>query len=443
VKDSDYIPLPEAAKILNQLLNSCNRNRENVTVSIESEWGNGKTRFLEEWQDGINHGQTPFLFQILFVNYNAWTNNQIEDPLIPILLSIFQSIISPKKNFDDSVKKAGIAIGKVILTIAKSAPQTSFIANGVESVIQALTVKQESSLTSTSFYSSVLSYQQAIEEAQTELKNIRSSGIQIVLMVDDVDRCLPSLQINLLERIHHLAAEDVGLFSVVAICPSQLVSAINSYYGSEKDTDDYLKKIFQNRISLSNKPAKIEASSLLAAFFSHSFNGGLIDASGNVVLTKDLTAEILEELIIKGCVSMRDLFNWSDILESLERSNCEKGNTLESLTVLFLSLCKVKSKKIFDEILVEKTFQINSVELPVSEEQFKLGLSRVADYCSNFRIKRENGSIDTEATLLKYIEDFSKPMNFDDSGNLVNEEGGRINYLAMARYLVEASVSRE
>lgn len=73
----------------------------------------------------------------------------------------------------------------------------------------------------------------------------------LVVLVDDLDRCMPDHQIAILESIHFLTSAQANCHFVIAIDP-QLVSqaAITHYKVTSFDTEQFLDKLFDLRISL-------------------------------------------------------------------------------------------------------------------------------------------------------------------------------------------------
>ncbi len=64
----------------------------------------------------------------------------------------------------------------------------------------------------------------------------------IILIVDELDRCLPSYAIKVLERLHHLFEGIDNIIVIISIDKKQLEHSIQQIYGKEIDIDKYLKK---------------------------------------------------------------------------------------------------------------------------------------------------------------------------------------------------------
>ena len=73
----------------------------------------------------------------------------------------------------------------------------------------------------------------------------------VMVFVDDLDRCLPHRQVALLEAMHFLTAAGARARFVVAMDPVLVRQAVITHYGTDEfDPHRYLDKIFNLRVSL-------------------------------------------------------------------------------------------------------------------------------------------------------------------------------------------------
>jgi len=70
-----------------------------------------------------------------------------------------------------------------------------------------------------------------------------------VLLVDELDRCLPEYQIKVLESLYHLL-DIPNLIVVIALDKQQLECSIKSKFGEQQNTYGYLAKFIQYEIDL-------------------------------------------------------------------------------------------------------------------------------------------------------------------------------------------------
>jgi len=74
---------------------------------------------------------------------------------------------------------------------------------------------------------------------------------KIVIIVDELDRCVPEYAIKVMERLHHLFENIDNTIVIISIDSDQLKHSIKEIYGEETDVDRYLKKFISFKKTLS------------------------------------------------------------------------------------------------------------------------------------------------------------------------------------------------
>ncbi len=113
----------------------------------------------------------------------------------------------------------------------------------------------------------------------------------LVVCVDDLDRCLPDHQIAMLEAIHFLTGSDANAYFVVALDPTLVAQAAVSHYGGRGfDTNQYLDKLFDLRVTLTGlAPGAMAA--LIDARLNQPIPGAGGEMSAHAALTRHLGIE--------------------------------------------------------------------------------------------------------------------------------------------------------
>lgn len=111
----------------------------------------------------------------------------------------------------------------------------------------------------------------------------QAAGRPLLICVDDLDRCLPDLQIAMLEAIHFLTSAQANCVFLVAIDPLLVQQAAFTHYRTDAlDINQYLDKLFQLRVNLTAlRDAQI--ADLVAAQFA-------VDAAAEAALRDGLGA---------------------------------------------------------------------------------------------------------------------------------------------------------
>ena len=268
------------ADILNSLDDSC-------SVAIDGSWGSGKTFFvnqvkmfldannnhvgamseedkasiISEWKKHNRHCEPDYQLHVS-VYYDAWENDNDEDPILSLIYAILKNV-----NEDFS--------------IPKDADFIEFAAN----LLEFFTGKNWNALIDGFRSEDPLDELRKAKAIEAEIKRfldaiLEERGNRLVIFVDELDRCKPSYAVRLLERIKHYFCNDRITF-VFSINTNELQHTIKRYYGDEFDACRYLDRFFDLRVSL--PPANYEA-----FYRSIDFNtrGYLYDIMCNAVVCK-------------------------------------------------------------------------------------------------------------------------------------------------------------
>ena len=73
--------------------------------------------------------------------------------------------------------------------------------------------------------------QHTLQEVRDNLKKL-SEKFHIILIVDELDRCLPEYAIKVLERLHHICNE-IPVIQILAINKKSLADSISKVYGKD------------------------------------------------------------------------------------------------------------------------------------------------------------------------------------------------------------------
>lgn len=69
-----------------------------------------------------------------------------------------------------------------------------------------------------------------------------SNNKTVLLLIDELDRCLPEYAIKVLERMHHITQNVKNLQVIYSIDKNQLEETVRKIYGENVNTSDYLRK---------------------------------------------------------------------------------------------------------------------------------------------------------------------------------------------------------
>lgn len=225
--------------------------KESLVLSINADWGAGKTTFVKLWQ---NHLETQGVKSIYF---SAWEDDFSKEPLISILGEINSYINQHfgKKDKDatyklDAVKNMGSKILRRGLPAALKGLTGGVLEfeKGIEDAIGAMAEQTAKELIER--YSKEKEITQKFREAIKTLLEKIDKDKPFVIFIDELDRCRPLYAIELLERVKHIFGIE-GLIFVLSIDKMQLAESIKSQYGNI-DTNNYLRRFIDLEFTLQN-----------------------------------------------------------------------------------------------------------------------------------------------------------------------------------------------
>lgn len=225
-------------------------NGNGGSFAISAGWGYGKTFILEKLESELSSNKDFYILR-----YDCWKYNYYEEPLMALLASMvdqLQDVDYIKEVLKTTVKALGYILGESILAIGSAASKKAF--NGADFVEAGRKAYNDIKTDLNDFclpdYDTNSSLRKSINIMREVLGKVASKK-QMILVIDELDRCLPAYQIKILERIHHLMDKQ-KIITVYAINPEQLRETIRQIYGGdgEERTTAYLKKFMDFQIPL-------------------------------------------------------------------------------------------------------------------------------------------------------------------------------------------------
>lgn len=235
-----------------QLLDSMN---DCCSLSLDGNWGSGKTFFVKQAKmvlDAYNPfttdcvdedrvviktafskhiGEEVQMKPCVSCYYDAWANDNDEDPLLSLVYSI---MLVANNDYSFKENDGFVSIGLSLLDAISG--------RDIKSVVEALKNK-------TPF--DEIAKQKSLEDKIKDFLDslLAERGERLVVFVDELDRCKPSFAVRLLERIKHYFSNERITF-VFSINASELQHTIKRHYGDNFDAYRYLDRFFDLRMSL-------------------------------------------------------------------------------------------------------------------------------------------------------------------------------------------------
>ena len=214
-------------------------------MSLDGPWGSGKSFVLDHVQSVLKQNANNKV-----VKYDAWENSYYSDPLIAILSCLLDDVkeyLSKWERIKDVLKECGKKTINALFDMEVPAGFPAEVKTAI-GAIKALfnLVRNFAKPVVSSKINDFKSYQTLLSDVKKQLKKIMTatkdrSGCKLVILVDEIDRCLPADQLTILERLHHLFdIEDCAV--IIAINKQQIEKSFNALYGG--GSSEYLRKFF-------------------------------------------------------------------------------------------------------------------------------------------------------------------------------------------------------
>lgn len=253
---TDLLSRDQFVSIVSNIVDSKIKQKEGYSFAIDGKWGCGKTTVLDILEERLKS-------RYLVVRYNCWKYDFYEEPLIA-LLSEFAKAINSEQSFDyeEQEKKAWKIAGKICSDVTSKLIQAGTgldikaavkYVNSIRSFAKEKRIKIKD-------VNDKLPIEFLIEQIQNDLGTLSSfENRGIVLMVDELDRCLPDYAIKVLERLHHFC-DNTRIIQILAINKKEMSGSIAKAFGYpnadaekvEYFASHYMQKFIDMTLSLNN-----------------------------------------------------------------------------------------------------------------------------------------------------------------------------------------------
>lgn len=240
---------------LNSFCHLLSHSNSMNSIALDGRWGSGKTFFVKQCAllinaknslSNIDENTAKDILEIteqsnsfegltdnklLAVYFDAWENDSNEDPVLSLIYRIVQQLNLKTDGFD--LNHLAHILGTIGDAITGRPITTVFECLNERNILDEIRKHEDLETTIKKFFEVVL-----FEKAE-----------QLIIFVDELDRCRPSYAVQLLERIEHYFINDRITF-VFSVNLEQLQHTIKNFYGNDFDACRYLDCFFDLRVSL-------------------------------------------------------------------------------------------------------------------------------------------------------------------------------------------------
>lgn len=224
--------------------------------AINGRWGIGKTFVLNKLEQRLEiMPNSSAVDKYVVFHYNCWQYDYYEEPLIAIVSSMLDTIDSKEnlipKKIRTQVKGLMKTIGNALLLMANDSFKATTKIDLEKIVKFILDAKHaaDQEIEDTSKFDANFIFKKALEKLQQTLA-ILSKEKTIIIVVDELDRCLPEYTIKVLERLHHVFEGVDNTQVILSIDKGQLEHIVKQTFGQGTQTEQYLAKFIDFYVDL-------------------------------------------------------------------------------------------------------------------------------------------------------------------------------------------------
>lgn len=270
----DILNREEFVQQLLRFVDNVSSNKSSTCFAINGPWGCGKSFVLDMFEEqlGLIQSEETYTDKYFVIRYNSWKYDYYEEPLVAIVARMISVIEDKTELFPDSqetreilgmLKATGVALLSMMNTAVKEKTGLDFQA--AYETVRKGEKEGAAEYESAHEYDVYFGFNKMIEKLAGLLQDV-AKNYTVVILVDELDRCLPEYAIKVLERLHHLTEGNSNIITVIAIDKEQLMSSVKQIFGFEKP-EKYLEKFFNFEVKLDYGTVSEKISEKYADYF--------------------------------------------------------------------------------------------------------------------------------------------------------------------------------
>lgn len=202
---------------------------DHAVTAVDGAWGTGKSAFLRMCKAYLEQQE------VRVAEFNAWTESYTADPVFNLASALTEVV---EKDRRAKLLGAAKALG---VTVVKNTPFG--LGKIVTDAAEAITNDQAFPNGLPEYRDCVRGFKEALEQ------EAREADGPLVVLVDELDRCLPQQVVEYLGAVHNLLAVP-GVVVVLGINLEETANGLEAVYGSAFGSERYLQRFFDLRMSL-------------------------------------------------------------------------------------------------------------------------------------------------------------------------------------------------
>ncbi|SDW99378.1 KAP family P-loop NTPase fold protein [Nitrosomonas communis] len=355
------------------LLNLIVNSSDELVISLDGKWGEGKTTFIKMWQGLLSKADIPNIY------IDAFANDYVDDAFVSIVSAIASYAESHVNNNHqqkiDELKEKAKKVGCQLLSWStRLGIRSATLGIIKDSDIDALSeIKGDFSKSLSDVVGNFIedrinshakntalikSFRETLSDLPSKLS--KDNNKPLVVIIDELDRCKPTFAVEVIETTKHLFSVKHVVF-VLVMNKAQIEESIRSVYGVI-DAHTYLQKF----INLETRLPKLTVEGNFSDL--SKYVRKLIDV--HELQTFDVHGNIhkcLESTATHFDLTLRQLEKVLTYITIFYSTSHENQFKLVPI-IVFLSVVKVINPQLFEKLLIQKiSYTELSKDLKLSE----------------------------------------------------------------------------
>lgn len=232
----DVLNRGDYVEMVRQVIENKIDNKAGYSLAIDGQWGSGKTYVLQMLEEQLET-------RALVFHYNAWERDYYDEPLMALVSVLLDQLKENRILLEKDDQKE--FIDNLIEIIGLMGDLTGLRQIKGAAKILKFVKKNESQSLSSKEIDTCLPLTAAVGKLHSALADL-SEKRPVVLIVDELDRCLPEYAVKVLERLHHIVGET-QIILITAVDASRLAHSIyNVFYGTsaKEEKEEVVRSFF-------------------------------------------------------------------------------------------------------------------------------------------------------------------------------------------------------
>lgn len=252
MSQTEKIDILDRKKIIDdieQILVLLSEQKQGRVFALDGKWGYGKTYILEQLEKKLEELQKEETNDDRFFvfHYNCWQYDYYEEPAVAIVSAMLEKRNKEKKietALTEEYRDLKTVLGKIAGEFVKNK-----IGIDLVQLCKELEEDKVQEAGNPSDFDKMFSFKKTLDFTRNQIQEL-SKNKTVLLIVDELDRCMPQYAIKVLERLHHMFEGLDNVIVLLAIDSTQLEHSVKEIYGEQVDTERYLRKFIGFRIRL-------------------------------------------------------------------------------------------------------------------------------------------------------------------------------------------------